>query len=218
MMNQTNYESGITGLGGGNVLMSIASIAASLLSFYSLLIWLRIILTWIRIPGQTQENPLAYYLGKVVDPYLSWFRGISSLRRSHIDLTPLVALAVLSVVQSMLRLYGAYGTISVGMVVALILQTLWSYLVSPVFWFIIILLGIRLFFCFKRSAKTISYITMLDTMVGGILNWIQRLFYPKRTINDRQLVTTALVFFIVLYIIASFVLRFLLNFFGNLTF
>ncbi len=218
-MNQTYYESGMTATSGGNVLMSIASIVATLLSFYSLLIWLRIILTWIRVPGQTQENPLAYYIGKVVDPYLSWFRGISSLKRSHIDLTPLVALAVLSVVQSMLRFYGAYGTITIGMVVALILQTLWSYLLSPVFWFLIILLGFRLFFfCYKRSAKTISYITMLDSLIGGVLNWVQRIFYPKRTINDRQLVTTAMVFFIVLYIAASFVLRFLVNFFGNLSF
>jgi len=217
-MNQTYYESGMTAAGGGNVLMSIASIVASLLSFYSLLIWLRIILTWIRVPGQTQENPLAYYIGKVVDPYLSWFRGISSLRRSHIDLTPLVALAVLSVVQSMLRFYGAYGTITIGMVVALIIQTLWSYLLSPVFWFLIILLGFRLFFCYKRSAKTISYITMLDSLIGGVLNWVQRLFYPKRTINDRQLVTTALVFFIVLNIAASFAIKFLVNFFGNLSF
>jgi YggT family protein len=208
----------MTAASGGDVLMSIASIVASLLSFYSLLIWLRIILTWIRVPGQTQENPLAYYIGKVVDPYLSWFRGISSLRRSHLDLTPLVALAVLSVVQSMLRFYGAYGTITIGMVVALIIQTLWSYLLSPVFWFLFILLGFRLFFCYRRSARTISYITMLDSLIGGILNWVQRLFYPKRTINDRQLVTTALVFFIVLYIAASFAIRFLVNFFGNLSF
>ncbi len=214
-MNQTYYESSIQ---GGNILMTIASIAASLLSFYSLLIWLRIILTWIRVPGQMQENPLAYYLGKIVDPYLSWFRGISSLRRSHIDLTPLIALAVLSVVQSMLRFYGAYGTITVGMVAALILQTLWSYLISPVFWFLIILLGFRLFFCYKRSAKTITYITMLDSLIGGVLNWVQRLFYPKKTINDRQLVTTGLLFFIVLYIGSSFALQFMVKFFGNLSF
>jgi YggT family protein len=59
---------------------------------------------------------------------------------------------------------------------------------------------------------------MLDSLIGGILNWVQRLFYPKRTINDRQLVTTALVFFVVLYIAASFAIRFLVNFFGNLSF
>jgi YggT family protein len=59
---------------------------------------------------------------------------------------------------------------------------------------------------------------MLDSLIGGVLNWVQRIFYHKRAINDRQLVTTALVFFIVLYIAASFALRFLLNFFGTLSF
>ncbi len=217
-MNQTYYESGLASMGGSNIFMTIASIAASLLSFYSLLIWLRIVLTWIRIPGQLRENPLSHYLGKIVDPYLSWFKGISSLQRSRLDLTPLVALGLLSVVQSMLRLYGSYGRLTVGMVFALMLQTLWSYLISPVFWFLIIMLGIRLFFCYKRSAQTITYITMLDSMIGGVLNWVQRLFYPKKAINDRQLVTTSLILFIVLYVAASFLLRFLLGFFTGLSF
>jgi YggT family protein len=198
--------------------MTIASILASLLSFYSLLIWLRIVLTWIRVPGQTQENPLAYYLGKIVDPYLSWFKGISSLRRSRFDLTPLVALAALSVVQSMLRLYGSYGSLTVGMVFALVLQTLWSYLVSPIFWFVIIMLGIRLVFCYRRSPQSIGYITMLDSMIGGVLNWVQNLIYPKKAINDRQLVITSLIFFIALYIGTSLVLRFLIGFFAKLSF
>ena len=94
-MNQSTYIDGVAVTAGSNAFMTIASILASLLSFYSLLIWLRIVLTWIRVPGQTQENPLAYYLGKIVDPYLSWFKGISSLRRSRFDLTPLVGLAAL---------------------------------------------------------------------------------------------------------------------------
>ena len=217
-MNQSTYIDGVAVTTGSNVFMTIASILASLLSFYSLLIWLRIVLTWIRVPGQTQENPLAYYLGKIVDPYLSWFKGISSLRRSRFDLTPLVALAALSVVQSMLRLYGSYGSLTVGMIFALVLQTLWSYLVSPIFWFVIIMLGIRLVFCYRRSPQSIGYITMLDSMIGGVLNWVQNLIYPKKAINDRQLVITSLIFFIALYIGTSLVLRFLIGFFAKLSF
>ena len=218
-MNQTYYDSGVPIIpASSNVFMTIASIAASLLSFYSLLIWLRIVLTWIRIPGQLQENPLAALLGRIVDPYLAWFRGIGSLRRSRLDLTPLVALAVLSVVQSMLRLYGSYGRLTVGMVFALVLQTLWSYLLSPVFWFLIILLGIRLVLCYKRSPGVIGYISMLDSMIGGVLNWVQRLFYPKKAVNDRQLVITSLVFFIAAYIGSSLLLRFMVDFFAKLGF
>ncbi|NCC63031.1 MAG: YggT family protein [Spirochaetia bacterium] len=214
-MNQSFYNSASS---GSNIFMTLASVLASLLSFYSLLIWLRIVLTWIKIPGQTQENPLSYYLGKIVDPYLSWFRGVSSLRRSHFDLTPLLALAALSVVQSMLRLFGAYGKLTVGMVFALILQTLWSYLVSPIFWFLIILLGFRLYFCYKRSPRTISYITMLDSLIGPVMNKIQRTFYPKKAINDRQLVITSLICLVVLYFAASFILRLVIGFFLGLSF
>ncbi|NCC64386.1 MAG: YggT family protein [Spirochaetia bacterium] len=217
-MNQTYYDATLAASSGSNIFMTLASVLASLLSFYSLLIWLRIVLTWIRIPGQTQENPLSYYLGKIVDPYLSLFRSVSSLRKSHFDLTPLLALAALSVVQSMLRLFGAYGRLTVGMVFALVLQTLWSYLVSPIFWFLIILLGFRLYFCYKRSPRTISYITMLDSLIGPVMNMIQRIFYPKKTINDRQLVITSLVSLVVLYLIASFLLRLAVGFFVGLNF
>ena len=217
-MNQNLYSSAVNAGSSSNIFMTLASVLASLLSFYSLLIWLRIVLTWIRIPGQGQENPLSYYLGKIVDPYLAWFRGVSSLRRSHFDLTPLLALAVLSVVQSMLRLFGAYGKLTVSMVVSLVLQTLWSYLISPIFWFLIILMAFRLYFCYKRSTQTISYITMLDSLVGPVMNTVQRIFYPKRTINDRQLVITSLVSLVVLYLIASMLLRLAIKFFLGLDF
>lgn len=141
-MHYTTYPTIAQTSGGSTFFMTLASILASLLSFYSLLIWLRIVITWIRIP----QNPLSHALAKIVDPYLDLFKSITALKRERFDLTPLAALAALSVVQSMLRLYGSYGTITLGMVLALLLQTLWSYLASPIFWFLLILLSVRLYF------------------------------------------------------------------------
>jgi len=203
-MDDTYYKSGLFSFNGApEWLMGIDSFLAALISLYSLLIWLRIVLTWIRLPGQGGENPLTHYLGKIVDPYLNWFKGISTFKRSHIDLTPLIALAVLSVVQSILRLFGSYGKITVGMVFALILNTLWSFLLSPILWFVMALLGVRLYFCFKRGPNTIAYIKMIDSLVGGVLNWVQKIFYRDKAINDRQLVLTSLIFFVVVYISSS---------------
>ncbi len=218
-MDDTYYNGGLISFGGApEWLMGIASFLAALISLYSLLIWVRIILTWIRLPGQSGENPLTHYLSKIVDPYLNWFKGISTFRRSHIDLTPLVALAVLSVVQSILRLFGSYGKITVGMVFALILSTLWSFLLSPILWFVMALLGVRLYFCYKRGPNTIAYIKMIDSLVGGILNWVQRLFYKDKTINDRQLVLTSLIFFVVVYASSSALIRVLVAVFAKLSF
>ncbi len=218
-MDDTYYNGGLLSLGGApGWLMGIASFLAALISLYSLVIWVRIILTWIRIPGQGAENPLSHYLGKIVDPYLNWFKGISTLRRSHIDLTPLIALAVLSVVQSILRLFGSYGKITVGMVFALILNTLWSFLLSPILWFVMALLGVRLYFCYKRGPNTIAYIKMIDSLVGGVLNWVQRLLYRDKAINDRQLVLTSLIFFAVVYLGSSALIRVLVSFLAKLSF
>ena len=218
-MDDTYYKSGLFSFSGApEWLMGIASFLAALISLYSLLIWVRIVLTWIRLPGQSGENPLTHYLSKIVDPYLNWFKGISTLKRSHIDLTPLVALAVLSVLQSILRLFGSYGKITVGMVFALMVNTLWSFLLSPILWFVMALLGVRLYFCYKRGANTIAYIKMIDSLVGGVLNWVQRLFYKDKAINDRQLVLTSLIFFVALYIGSSALIGMLVTALAKLSF
>ena len=190
------------------VLMTIANLLASLLSLYSLLIWIRIILSWLKTGT---ENPLSYYLGKIVDPYLSWFKGIRSLVRPRFDLTPLVALAVLSVIQSLLRLFGSYGTITVTMVIALLLQTLYSYIVHPILFFFFILLVVRLYFCYKRSIHSITYIALLDSLIGGLLDWTHRTFYARQTVNDRKLVISSLVVLIIAWIGSSLLLRLLLS-------
>ncbi|NLZ77753.1 MAG: YggT family protein [Spirochaetales bacterium] len=191
-----------------SILMAIANFLAGLLSLYSLLIWIRIILSWLKTGA---ENPIAYHLGKIVDPYLSWFRGIRGLIRPRFDLTPLVALAVLSVVQSLLRLFGRFGTITVSMVIALLLQTLYSFIVHPILFFFFILLVVRLYFCYKRSIHSITYIALLDSLVGGLLDWTHRTFYSRQTVNDRKLVLTSLVVLAVGWAGSSLLLRLLLS-------
>ena len=189
--------------------MAFANFLAALIAFYTLLIWIRIIISWIKTDGQT---PLAHILGKIVDPYLRWFRGIKALVRPRFDLTPLVALALLSVIQSLLRLFGAHGTITVAMVIALLLQTLYNYLVHPIFLFFFILLAIRLFFCFKRSIHSITYISMLDSIIGGFLDWTQRTFFTNQVVNDRKLVIASLITLIVAWSGTSILLRFIIGF------
>ncbi|HZJ87757.1 MAG TPA: YggT family protein [Sphaerochaeta sp.] len=192
---------------GGPFFMTLASVLASLLSFYSLLIWLRLLLSWVKVA----ETPVGYWLKRIVDPYLEIFKPIAALRRDRFDLTPLAALATLSVVQSLLRLYGTYGTLTVALVAALILQTLWSFLVSPLFWFFIILLIVRLYYTYKASIHTIRYIAMLDSLIGDLMNWVHRTFYPGKAISDRRLVVTTLIATIALYLASSALLRLLVG-------
>lgn len=202
-----------------NFLMTLANIAATLLSLYSMLIWIRIILTWIRVPGSQWNNggnPFLNFLSKIVDPYLNLFSGITPLRRSHLDFTPLVAMAVLSIIQSLLRIFGAYGRITLGLVLGLVIRTLWSYIFSLFFWFFIIMLIIRLVFCYRKSPNAIQYIQMLDSMLGGLFNWVQKVFFRNKPVNDRNLVIASLIFTVCLYILAVILVNLAVGALGKL--
>lgn len=180
--------------------MAASRFLAAAISVYTLLIWVRVILTWVRIPEPYfQTSPLLRFLSAIVDPYLAMFRGITWMRRGAIDFTPVMALMVLSILQSIFSLFGAYGTITLPMVAGLCIQAVWGYIVSPLFWFVLILLGIRLFFCYYRSASSLMMIQALDRLARFPLDFTQKLFFGHRPVGMRLLVWTAFIFFLILY-------------------
>lgn len=184
-------------------LLNLALFLSFILGIYNLLIWIRIIITWVKIPlqkqGQRQENGLEKFLAKVVDPYLNLFKGISWLRTKTLDFSPLLAFALLSVVQSMLSIFGTTGSLSLGRTLALIVQTFYAYIVSPFFFIFIILLIVRLFFCFKRTPTTIVMARGIETIIGGLLNFVQKTFFGSRGVANRTLIIATLVFTIILF-------------------
>jgi len=132
------------------MLMKIAGIGSTLIGIYTFLIWIRVIITWIRIPGtQMGNNGLTKFLVKVVDPFLYLFSGVKWLRRGAIDFTPILGFILLSIIQSILSIYSIYGTITMGIILGLSLQTLWASIISFIFWIFMIALALRLFFSIR---------------------------------------------------------------------
>ena len=91
------------------ILMKLSLFLARLLNAYSILIWVRIIFSWI-FPRPSRQNWI-YWIGRVVDPYLSAFQSKKSVI-GRLDFSPIIAIGVLSVVESILQYYGYYGTIT----------------------------------------------------------------------------------------------------------
>ena len=116
-------------------LRSICSFAATILGLYSTLIFIRIIVSWIVLVrnrgGWSTSGPYGAQdggnassvldtvdsiLGKICDPYLKLFRGVKSLRRSIVDFTPFLALVLLNLVRSILRLFAQAESLSIWLV------------------------------------------------------------------------------------------------------
>jgi YggT family protein len=184
------------------VLQDLAGLLASILRIYSILIWIRIIFSWIKIPNQQyrQEGAVMLFIGKIVDPFLNLFSGVKFLRSKTMDFSPLLAFALLSIVTSLLQIYGIQGYLTLGITLALIAQTFYSYIISPFFFIFIILLVVRLFFCYKRTPTTIVMARGIESIVGGLMNWVQKVFFGSKGVANRTLVIATLVFTIILYI------------------
>ena len=81
------------------VMMQIAGFLARLLSLYSFLIWVRIIMSWF-VP-YPREGSLTWYFSRIIDPYLNLFRRFIPPVMG-VDWSPVVAILVLSIIERLI--------------------------------------------------------------------------------------------------------------------
>ncbi|MGN0738793.1 MAG: YggT family protein [Treponema sp.] len=116
----------------------IFKILASLLTIYSFLCSIRIILTW--IPGLS--NGFTNFLSRICDPYLNLFSRLGIFRFGAIDFSPVISLGILALLSTISSSLAHAGTITLGFILALILQMAWN-VVSSIIGFLLIVLIIR---------------------------------------------------------------------------
>lgn len=82
----------------GNLIAALADLANGFLSIYTWVILIRVLLSWV---NPDPFNPIVQFLVRVSDPYLDLFRRIIP-PIGAIDISPMIALLVLQVVQHFL--------------------------------------------------------------------------------------------------------------------
>ncbi len=80
--------------------MSIFALLATLINFYSILIFIRVLLTW--IPNIDPYNPAVQVLERITDPVLEQARRIIP-PIGMVDISSMVVLIVLYIVSNILR-------------------------------------------------------------------------------------------------------------------
>jgi YggT family protein len=100
----------------------------------------------------------------------------------HLDLSPVVALAVLSIVNQVFATMARFGAISLGLILAMILQAFWSIIsFFIILIFIVLILRLIAYLC---SLNTYSaFWRIVDTVSQPILYRINRLFFRGRIVN-----------------------------------
>ncbi len=196
-----------------------ARLLSVLLSIYNMLIIIRIIFQWFNpIRPQGTDGGFSSILAKIVDPYLNLFKGISFLRRGRVDFTPIVAFIVINIVQRILQTFAYTGEISLGYMLATIVQSLWWSIGSLIIGIFAVLVGARLFFSYRRTPNSIQYISMLEMWLRRPLDTVHGMFFKGKEVSDRVLLWTTLIFTIAVYIAVAILVNLLVQWLANLPF
>lgn len=182
------------------MLKSVFYTASSLISLYSLLCVIRVLLSWMPEIQYTQPGRL---LARICDPYLNWFRRFSFTRVGMIDFSPILAIGVLSVVAQILPGIGMTGHISVGIILAGILDVVWSFF-SFFLLMLIVALAIRLVYDLVDRYGSAPFWTMLDRFLNPSISRVCSLLARGKTLPYR----TALALTLASTTLAWVVLRF----------
>ncbi len=189
---------------------------SGLLGLYSTLIIIRVLLSWILMGRSVYDNKITAFIAKLTDPYMNIFRSVKALKTNRIDFSPILALIPLNVLQSVFTILASYGIITIPVVAALIIQSLWNYLFKFIFKFWLILMGVRIAVNLFNSPTASNVFNFIDPMINTPVCWVWNIFYKNKQPDDKKLVITAFIFYLILYFIMNRGLGFLITYLCSL--
>lgn len=183
------------------MLAQIAGFTARLISLYSFFIWIRIIMSWFN--PWPREGSITWYFAKLVDPYLNLFRS-KKFVIGYFDFSPLLAVGLLAVIQSLLNIYSVFQVMTLSLVIQMMLSAFWTYALSLLLIILIILLSIRTIGAFTHSYG----LSRMNAVTENIIRKVQNLFFPNRIVKE----TTLCVITLAIAVLAWFASRWLIGF------
>jgi YggT family protein len=155
------------------VLMSTLS---ALISFYTLIVVVRILLTWFSSP--LGYGRVYFFLTRITDPYLNYFRQFPIFKVGRFDFSPVAALIALSVVGNIFHSIALFGRITLGSIMAFTLEAVWS-AVSFFLFLYLLMIVLRLLGILFHSNTTRPLWMTLDMLLSPVLIRITHLFTKK---------------------------------------
>lgn len=187
------------------VFSTLAKIVSSLVSLYMVLCIIRIFFSWIPSLTDTKWGKL---IARLTDPYLNLFRGFSLFRTPAIDFSPIVALAVLSVLNNLFMTLSYAVRITLGFILSLLLDAAWS-AISFLLGFFLVISLIRIIGFLARIAVLHPLWQILDGIINPLLFRINRIIYRGRTVQYLQGLITGFIVVLVVRTLGGFLVRLL---------
>jgi YggT family protein len=119
------------------------------------------------------------------------------------DLSPIAALGVLTVVSQIFSLLARYGTITLGIILTILLQAVWS-IISFFILFIAIVLVLRLIALLTNRNIYGTFWRVIDTISQPVLYRLNRLLFKGRIVNFQAGILASIGILAVVYVALRF--------------
>jgi YggT family protein len=158
------------------MIRTVMNILASLAGFYSLLIVVRVLLSW--FTALRSEKPVAM-IARITDPYLDFWRRTLGLRVGVLDISPLAALASLSLIQTVCAEIAGRGRVSLGVLLAIGLSAVWSAVSVILVFSLVVLVLYGVAFLSNRNIYH-PFWRIIDAVSQPLLRRTRRMLFGRR--------------------------------------
>ncbi len=189
----------------------IFRIIAGLLSVFSLMCFVRVIITWIPSVAYTKA---AFFLSKICDPYMNFFRRYKFLKFGSFDFSPALALCLLGAMTSLVSSVANDGRFSLGIILALVMQMIFGILNSIIV-FVIILFIIRLVLLFVCEQEG-TFIKAIDSSIYSTVYRIAKTFTGGKMISYKNALIVAICTLVAIDIALNVVVQILITYIASI--
>jgi len=185
------------------IIHSVMRLLTTLIGIYSLLIMIRIMLTWF---SNAPYGKPVQILTAITDPYLDWWRQKINLHAGALDLSPIVAIAALSIVQTICSTMADQGRISLGIILAVCLFALWS-AVAFILGFCAIILVLRFIGYMCNSDMYSTFWRIIDSISQPLQYRINRIIFGRRLVRFTTGLVASIIALVVAFVIGGLIVR-----------
>ncbi len=192
----------------------ILRVITGVLSGYMLLLFIRIIITW--FSGSDYGRPYEI-LTSITDPYLNYFKQFTFLKFGMMDFSSIAGILLLVIILNILNTISSYGSITFGLILAIILGAAWS-AVNFLITFFIILILIRLITGMLNATRQSPLMTTIETIISPITNSVYHKVFKNNNIAYTTCLGVSGAILLVLLLGGNAITDYLGNYLSNLSF
>ena len=177
-----------------------------------MLIIVDIILKWIYTGPKGRATRM---ISQFTDPFLNFFRRFRISRIGYIDISPLLAVLTLSIINQILGRIRELGSITLGAIIAIIISSIWNVIMTLLL-AVLIVAAVRYLFLMFTTNKMNSFANACDAFFIPLSSRIASVFIKNASSSYQLNLIISIIVTAVILTVGSFGINYLVNLLSGL--